>query len=403
MKRQFLKYHLTLAVILISMIAYAQWTQLVSPTTNHLLSVHFPDANTGYAVGLADTVYKTINAGVNWTALPVNTLILYQGFTSVRFTSIDTGYLAGWNGQLLKTNNGGITWHPLLSGVVYDLWSIFFSSPNIGYVVGDDGITGAGIILKTINGGTSWSLQTFSTYVTLSSVVFTDSLNGHIVGGNQTILRTTDGGTTWTSQLGDCQFRSVCFPSANIGYALGTGYSVMKTTNGGVTWDTLHCATNSNYSIYFTSIDTGYITSGDFGAHIIKTVDGGASWHTQYSSLNNLRSTYFTNANTGYVVGYNGTILKTTNSGGGYIGIEELTDEQEINLYPNPTSEYLTVRAEGEKIKELRVINVLGEEVLKKKLNDYTETIDVSSLAKGIYFLEVKTEKGISIKKLIKE
>lgn len=44
----------------------------------------------------------------------------------------------------------------------------------------------------------------------------------------------------------------------------------------------------------------------------------------------NLRSIYFTDVNTGYVVGYSGTIIKTTNGGANWISYNGLTNE---NLY----------------------------------------------------------------------
>ena len=46
------------------------------------------------------------------------------------------------------------------------------------------------------------------------------------------------------------------------------------------------------------------------------TINGTETWDIQPSgTTSDLNSIYFTDANTGYIVGYNGTILKTNNSG----------------------------------------------------------------------------------------
>ncbi|MCH7516832.1 MAG: hypothetical protein IIB08_06895, partial [Bacteroidetes bacterium] len=45
-----------------------------------------------------------------------------------------------------------------------------------------------------------WVEQSSGTTEQLDGVSFTDSDNGTAVGYNGTILRTTDGGTTWVSQ-----------------------------------------------------------------------------------------------------------------------------------------------------------------------------------------------------------
>ena len=59
-----------------------------------------------------------------------------------------------------------------------------------------------------------------------------------VVGDNGTILRTTNGGTTWTSQTSgttNC-LNGVSFTDANTGTAVGMMAQSYRTTNGGTTW-----------------------------------------------------------------------------------------------------------------------------------------------------------------------
>jgi len=54
---------------------------------------------------------------------------------------------------------------------------------------------------------------------------------------------------------------------------------------------------------------------------------------------------------------------------------------------------------------KVRLVNVIGEQLiaedLKQFVGEYAKEIDLTNKVKGIYFLEIETEKGIINKKLI--
>jgi hypothetical protein len=72
-----------------------------------------------------------------------------------------------------------------------------------------------------------------------------------------------------------------------------------------------------------------------------------------------------------------------------------------ITLYPNPTSDKLFLNTNSS-IKLIKVINMLGQEVLSIKDELFDGSIDVSNLQKGTYFLHVETELRNSVTKFIK-
>ena len=80
-----------------------------------------------------------------------------------------------------------------------------------------------GTIVRTTNGGTNWTSQTSGTTNDLWGVSFTDANNGTAVGFGGTILRTTNGGTNWTSQSSGTtnNLYGVSFTDANNGTAVG--------------------------------------------------------------------------------------------------------------------------------------------------------------------------------------
>jgi hypothetical protein len=71
-----------------------------------------------------------------------------------------------------------------------------------------------------------------------------------------------------------------------------------------------------------------------------------------------------------------------------------------LDVYPNPTHGTFNIYFSSEKTQVLsvRILSVIGEEVFSEELTEYsgeyTKTIDINGLSKGIYFLEISTKSG---------
>lgn len=74
----------------------------------------------------------------------------------------------------------------------------------------------------------------------------------------------------------------------------------------------------------------------------------------------------------------------------------------EVHLYPNPvnTSFQLEVTSDKE-INSIRIFSVHGKEVLRFK--EAQTSYDVSQLSKGVYFVQIESETGKSLKKIVKK
>jgi hypothetical protein len=73
------------------------------------------------------------------------------------------------------------------------------------------------------------------------------------------------------------------------------------------------------------------------------------------------------------------------------LGTNEREGEVNTRIYPNPASTFLYIES-SDKIKEVRIYNMLGECVLKLEIRNSENQIDVRSLKDGIYFIEVVAE-----------
>ena len=169
------------------------WSNQASGILNNLNSVYFTNIDTGFIVcGEIDTscyILKTTNGGALWTIIYSyeHSSAMQAYLYSVHFPEPNTGYAVGYNwygmsgtGFLLKTINGGVDWSMQVVGHL--LVDVFFINPDTGYVVGSvspvdentlpDGIGKA--ILKTTDGGTSWINYNFPPWNSggLASVFF---------------------------------------------------------------------------------------------------------------------------------------------------------------------------------------------------------------------------------------
>ena len=311
---------------------YSQWYPQTSGTTNWLFDVSFTDANNGTVVGLGGTVLKTTilrttNGGTNWSSqyIPITQATDLYG---VSFIDANTGTVVGLDGTLrpliLRTTNGGTDWtiQPYPVTDVLQLNCVCFTDVNNGWAVGYyylNDTTLVGIILRTTNGGTNWTSQTSVTSEILRGVSFTDANTGTAVGREGTILRTTNGGTNWISQTSGTTYylSGVSLTDENNGTAVGALGTILRTTNGGTNWTSQTSGTTYGLlGVFFTDANTG--TAVGYGGTILRTTNGGTNWTTQTSGTATtirLRGVSFTDANTGTIVGDSGIILRTTNGG----------------------------------------------------------------------------------------
>ncbi|GGP01960.1 hypothetical protein GCM10010992_04430 [Cloacibacterium rupense] len=84
------------------------------------------------------------------------------------------------------------------------------------------------------------------------------------------------------------------------------------------------------------------------------------------------------------------------------LGTNEIKGSSDILIYPNPIEKEIYFRKNnGIIIQKINVINVNGQ-VLKTESGDY-ESIDLSNLKSGLYFINVITNKGSRVHKIIKK
>ena len=113
----------------------------------------------------------------------------------VKFGDHESGLIAGLGGVLLRSSDGGKTWKYVESDSRQALFAVGFGANRL-VAVGEKG-------LKRISkdGGLTWQPpeQGFPrVFAFMRDIDFGDSRRGWIVGADNLVLRTLDGGLTWT-------------------------------------------------------------------------------------------------------------------------------------------------------------------------------------------------------------
>lgn len=162
----------------------------------------------------------------------------------------------------------------------------------------------------------------------LNDIVFTDSLHGWAVGHNGSVLKTIDGGETWSSRTLQpySELQKISFITDKLGAIVGGDETAQNgaffvTTDGGETWADKHPFPNERYAFFdvqFINEKCGWI-SGFPGVY--RTTDGGSTWNRDGSLLRWIPTIDFADSLLGWCADTGGNIWRSTDGGKTWLAI----------------------------------------------------------------------------------
>lgn len=220
----------------------------------------------------------------------------------------------------VQVGSSGWQWgNPLPQGNT--LRSISFAGAN-GYAAGD-----FGTLLRTTDGGTTWSGLLSGTFTNLSAVQAIDP-DAVFAAGGCVARRSNDGGATFTRVAftpveSSCkeQFAAGWFISRVTGFLALTDGTILRTDNNGDTFAQKNplpgtrapggAATPVDLRFLTDQIGLGATSDGK----IYRTTDGANSWSLISDTARAVHSFFFLDANNGFAVG-DGSLFLVTKDGG---------------------------------------------------------------------------------------
>lgn len=212
------------------------WVNQESGTkADYMYDVCAVDADTAWAVGGSYQNRGVITRTTDGTNWGLQTPPSDRALFAVCALDANIAWAAGSDGTVIKTTDGS-NWFSQDSGVNSDIYDISAADTDHVWAVGRryDG-TGHPVILRSDNGGSTWSHQDASVF--LYGVAAVDANNAWAVGSGGTILATTDGGETWLPQDSGTtrNLKSVVSAGGTVAWAFGSGGTILATTDG-VSW-----------------------------------------------------------------------------------------------------------------------------------------------------------------------
>lgn len=255
--------------------------------------------------------YTTDNGGIDWTQRH-SVSHLNQCKDLVMATPL-IGY-AGFGTRHFRTADGGQS------------WSEIAESPGIVNGIdafGADVITGVGhgTLVRSDDGGATWTSQFRRLDADLEQrpecrdVWFTTAQTGFVCTVEpEGLYATTDGGETWTLHDFGAGVPEVFFFDETTGLAVIENADIQRTTDGGQTWSPVPGASGAT-SVHFADHAVGLATG--LSGFIRRSTDGGQTWDAPVTSPTNahLYRQFLVTPETVLVLSLDRTIFRSTDGG----------------------------------------------------------------------------------------
>lgn len=191
-----------------------------------------------------------------------------------------TCYAAGDFGTLLKSTDGGATWKGIVTGLTIDLGRVRLAGGQADQVV----VGGGCSVRRSNDGGDTFFRLPFTARDTgcsdaVASFSFPTQSTGYVLLASGRVLLTTDGGRTFTRRttVPDAHnqgFDILCTAERTC-LAVGLASGILRTQDGGVSWTRVGFTGRIDALV---QADAQTIYGVGISREVAKSVDGGATW-----------------------------------------------------------------------------------------------------------------------------
>ncbi len=354
--------------------SYGQWQQTSLKTEQvYCFAINGSNILAGAYDGTG--VFLSTNNGTSWNAinngLPIDTSFDNPYLNVYSLGIIGTNILVGgdysydtgsyYNGIYLSSNNG-LSWNAVKNGMPDSIgvYSLAISGTNLFA-----GTCGKGIFLSTNNGiswvafrdnglpsdslwNESYPYYTISLLVINGKDIFAGTYGEGAEGLKGLLYLFTDNGANWSDAnnglLNVKGINSLAISGKNIFLGTWGGGGIFLSTDNGTNWSAINNGLPYNTDINSIVINGSNIIAGtDNGGGIFLSTNNGANWLPANKGLTDSTIVNSLAINEEYI--FAGTdeegVWKCKLSD--ILGINDLSNDNFINIYPNPTDKQLTI------------------------------------------------------------
>ncbi len=314
-------------------------------------------------------------------------------------------------GSLYRSTNGGSSYVNLNTPPGSGNWVTPFEEDptalNTIYV-------GYSRVYKSPNNGSTWNPISQNFGYNLNNLKIAPTNNQIMYASRSYFLyRTEDGGATdWVqTALPGGSINSIAIHPANpnkIAVAVTSANKVMVSNDGGTTWENYRKNLPDFSSLALVWDDNGkdgLYVGMDYGIYYIDNT------FTDWQPYNNLLPNVMINEleintqNRQLYAGTYGRGLWVSPLVEPTVDTEEFVFGNDINLFPNPVMDQLSISSPTAVEAEIRIFDLSGKLLIyhSDAILGNSYSVNVSKLSAGVYFLRINTSKGIATKRFIKK
>ena len=289
-------------------------------------------------------IYRTLDGGFSWVEQVHQPGTFFRCLAFVDSLrgfagNVGPGYFPGVTDSvpLYETRDGGATWTPVttihgpsppgLCAIHVSRVAAAAGRPARTVVRAAGRVGGPAFLLTSEDGGDTWESRDLSAqcgmvldleFVDASTGILSAATTADAKTSNALILRTTDGGASWTPRYRSTRPYELTwkssFPTREVGYVTIQSYDpdstvvrrvVAKTVDGGVTWKEIPLADEfklREFGVGFIDERTGWVGGSTTG---YGTSDGGATWQpvAMGRAVNKIRLVKTARGFVGYAIG----------------------------------------------------------------------------------------------------
>ncbi len=338
-------------------------------------------------------IFRSTDNGTTWTE--VNNGI--QPWYYFSLLSLNDTLFAGSFGFVHQSFDNGDSWIDMNIGL--DLNDNINALKRKGPFL-YSGVSGKGVYATLLGSGT-WSSSNsgFHANPTVNDLLVVGS--DIYAATDAGVYKSADDAANWV--LKDNGLSSILqvysvFHSSDFLFA-GTSDGLFKSADGGETWvasnsglplgSNVESITEMNGSIFLGTFN-GLYASADLGDTWLE-INNGSTGFGFISSVGASNSYLF--------IGKGGAIYS---NGGAPVSTDDLGNytPDQIVIYPNPGKDEIYIQKDELVLTEIQIMDADGR--LVKTINQITNTLPITDLAKGIYFIKLVSDENTIIKKFVK-
>lgn len=409
---------LLLSISLGQLYCYSQqWTFLGFPDQRiNAVAVNPQDPNIVFCAG--EGIYKSNDGGLNW-----DTVSIYTGFNSFTFYPYhpDTMYATLGMGSLsdgiYKSVDEGNTWDVL--ELMPGSTSLVISDDPSGTMLA--GTLGTGVMLSADHGNT-WTefndsidnLDVLCIVAAYPVCIPEDPITIYVAGTEGGIFYYPD---HYFLPSADEYWHNANLATNSIIPAISTAQAgnYLWAVEGEGSWsDGMYNSVNfgdswivSEYwpfmtDILINQIDPNTVYAADSGNGVKRTINNGLIWETINEQLGDSVVFCLAQSPMDTIHLYAGT------EHGLYVydfttGINSINNKSDLTIFPNPATDKVTIRSVDYEINKVEIINPEGQILQSRFIKTSEGNLNIDFLENGIYFIKIHCDRGVVLKKLIKQ